>query len=292
MQPTATTVTGHRGPVLAGIARRLDALNPAEAKVAAVLLATGEQLIYRSASDVAQQAGAALSTVVRTCQTLGFKGFQDLKIAVTRDGQPATPSELQGDVTATDTPRQVLAKIGAATRDAIDVGLAHVDGEAFDRAVTTVAACRRLLCLGVGTSAPLAQDAAYRFLWIGVAAEAPADVHVQHVRATLLEPGDVALVVSHTGSTRETVASARAAADAGATVLAVTSFPRSPLTEAAEEVLVAASRETAYRVEALASRVAHLMLIDALWMATAVTRGDAAIALTRRISDVLSDHRY
>jgi SIS domain/Cobalamin-independent synthase, Catalytic domain len=83
-----------------------------------------------------------------------------------------------------------------------------------------------VLCLGVGTSAMLAQDAAYRLMWLGVRTEAPADVHAQHVRATAGEPGDAVLVVSHTGSTRETVTAARAASTSGATVIAVTSFAR------------------------------------------------------------------
>jgi DNA-binding MurR/RpiR family transcriptional regulator len=261
---------------MAGIRTRLRSLNPAESKVARVLLSAGDQLIYRSASDVAQEAGAALSTVVRTCKTLGFKGFQDLKIACARQDHPLAPSELVDDVAPDDSPQVVLAKMSESAREALAFGLSHIDADQFERAVAAVASANQVLCLGVGTSAPLAADAGYRFLWIGVRAEAPVDVHVQHVRATLLGPGDVALVISHTGSTRESVSSARAARAA----------------EAAAVTLVAASRETAYRIEALASRLAHLAVLDALWVATAIARGDRAIELTRQIADVISEHRY
>jgi RpiR family carbohydrate utilization transcriptional regulator len=75
-------------------------------------------------------------------------------------------------------------------------------------------------------------------------------------------------------------------------VIAVTSFPRSPLVEVASVVLVAATRETTYRVEALASRIAHLVVLDSLWLATALRLGEGALALTRRINDVVSDHRF
>jgi len=280
------------GPISAAIRARQSGLNPAEAKAAAIMLGLADELIYISASDVAARAGAALSTVVRTCQKLGFKGFQDLKIALARERRVASPAEFQEDVRPTDTPAVVLAKVAAATREAVDFGVAHIDPAAFERAVSVLAAAPRVLCLGVGTSGSLAQDAAYRFMWIGLAAEAPADVHVQHVRASLLEPNDVALVVSHTGSTRETVSAAQAAARRGATVVAVTSFARSPLTDAADIVLVAASRETAYRVEALASRIAHLTVIDALWVAIALARGEQAVAFARTVADVISEHRF
>jgi RpiR family transcriptional regulator, carbohydrate utilization regulator len=279
-------------PIAAGIRSRLPELSPVECRVAQTILEQGDRLLYQSASEVASLAGAALSTVVRTCQTLGFKGFQDLKLSLAREGRPVTAEEIQGEVHLGDSPAVVLAKLRDGAREAVDLGIAHVDRDAFTAAVSAISRARRVLCLGVGTSAPLAQDVAYRLLWVGIDADAPADPHVQHVRATVLEPEDLALVVSHTGSTRETVAAARAASTAGATVVAVSSFPRSPLAESADITLIAATRETSYRVEALASRIAHLVVLDALWVAIAVQAGDAALGLARRINDVISDHRF
>lgn len=279
-------------PLAAGIRMRLGELSPGETRVARTLIEQGERLIYQSASEIAALSGAALSTVVRTCQTLGFKGFQDLKLTLAREGRAPTSEEIQDDVHLGDSPAVVLSKLRGSAREAVDIGVGHVDPGEFERAVATISKARRVLCLGVGTSAPLAQDAAYRMLWIGLDAQAPADAHVQHVRASLLERGDVALVVSHTGSTRETVSAARAARHSGAIIVTVTSFPRSPLTETAHISLVAASQETSYRVEALASRIAHLVVLDALWVAIAVARGDNAFSSTRRTADVISDHRF
>ena len=149
---------------------------------------------------------------------------------------------------------------------------------------------RRVLFLGVGTSAPLCQDAAYRFAAIGVIDEAPADVHVQHVLARVLHRRDVCVTVSHTGSTRETL-EAGAAASAGATTVAITSFARSPLTELVDHVIVAGTREVAFQLEAMASRLAHLALLDALLVAVAdrdEARSEAALEL---YTDVLGEHR-
>jgi RpiR family carbohydrate utilization transcriptional regulator len=290
-QDTAVS-TEASSSIAAGIRSRLPELTPVESRVARAILEQGDRLLYLSASEVAETAGAALSTVVRTCQALGFKGFQDLKLSLAREGRPVTAEEIQGEVHLGDPAPVVLAKLRDGAREAIDLGIAHVDPDAFAAAVTAVSQARRVLCLGVGTSAPLAQDVAYRLLWVGIESDAPHDAHVQHVRATLLEPEDVALVVSHTGSTRETVTAARAAAETGATVIAVSSFPRSPLAEVADITLIAATRETSYRVEALASRIAHLIVLDALWVAIAVQAGDAALGLARRINDVISDHRF
>ena len=99
------------------------------------------------------------------------------------------------------------------------------------------------------------------------------------------------MVVSHTGSTRETLTAARAAGDAGATVVAITSFATSPLTELVDHVIVAGTRALALRLEAMASRLAHLALLDALLVAAAgraQARSDAALEL---YTEVLGEHR-
>ena len=115
--------------------------------------------------------------------------------------------------------------------------------------------------------------------------------HVQHVVAQLLAPGDVCLAVSHTGSTQETLAAFRAAAAAGATAIALTSFVRSPITELADLVLVAGSQEITFRVEAVASRLAHLAVLDALLVAVALTTGQRAAEILDLTEQAIAEHR-
>jgi len=103
--------TDAASPITAGIRSRLSELSPVEARVAQTILEQGDRLLYQSASEVSSLAGAALSTVVRTCQTLGFKGFQDLKLSLAREGRPVTSEEIQGDVHPGDSPAVVLAKL-------------------------------------------------------------------------------------------------------------------------------------------------------------------------------------
>lgn len=286
-----TILSAPLGSIAASVQSKSDRLTPGETRIAEVLIELGPELIYRSVSDVAEQAGCAISSVVRCCQSLGFKGFQDLKIAFNREG--ITPTQtLQGGVEAGDDPAAILNKVVGAAAEAVTTGTGFVDRDLFASATQLLGGARAVLFLGVGTSAPLAQDMSYRFLTIGVRAEAPADVHVQHVRAGLLGDGDVVVAVSHTGSTRETVSAARAARAAGAKVIAVTSFANSPLVETTNVVLVAGSRETAYRIEAMASRVAHLVVLDALFVAVATAGQDRANNALEVTEGVLADHRF
>lgn len=279
------------GSVAARVRALLPSLVPSEVRVAQLFLDDPRGVIHLSVTEVAAAAGSSASTVVRCCQRLGYPGFQDLKLALAQESVPPL-QRLQGDIAEGDGPAEVLAKVFAAGADALREAASTVDPDAFAQAVAALAAAHRVLFVGVGSSAPPAQDAAYRFLTIGLRTEAPADVHVQHVSARLLGPDDVCVAVSHTGSTRETLATAAAAATAGATVITVTSFLRSPLTDVARISLVAGSRETSFRVEAMASRIAHLTVLDALFVAVAMRDPARATAAQRAYGAVLGEHRF
>lgn len=276
--------------VLARVRAHLPSLQAADVRVARVLLEQPNVVIYKSAAELAEMGSTSSATVVRCAQKLGFKGFHDLKIALAQELAviPSTvaPKEVQSD------PRiAMLTQVTAAGAESVRAAATLVDPDAFEATVAALDRARRVLFIGVGTSAPLCQDASYRFTAIGVQADAPADVHVQHVRARLLGPEDVCVTVSHTGSTRETLEATRAAAGAGAITVAITSFAKSALTQMVDYPIVAGTREVAFQLEAMASRLAHLALLDCLLVAVAARderRTETALTL---YAGVLGEHR-
>lgn len=272
--------------VLGRVRALLPSMKPGEAKVAEVFLARAADVVYWSVSDVAEAAGVSTATVVRCAQVLGFRGFHDLKLALNRElGSADVEGSAAGD--RDDLLARVMALGARTVADAVEL----IEPADFAAAVRIMHRAEGVLVAGVGTSAPLAQDASYRFSTIGVRATAPSDPHVQHVTASALTPRDVCLVISHTGSTRETLTVAEAAAHSGAQIVAVTSFLRSPLTQLATVSLVAGTREMFFGLEAMASRLAHMAVLDALIVATAEAEPARARAAFDRYSDAISEHR-
>lgn len=293
MGSEASTEAPARSP--GAVAERVRAASgsmpPAEARAVQALLGRGADVINASVTEIAAAAETGVATVVRACQSLGFKGFQAAKIALAQDLLPLDERPQQ-DVSDDDEPLDVLVKLARSSGEALRRATASVSATELARAIDLLASARRVLCLGVGTSAPLAQDAAYRLTTIGIDADAPPDVHVQHVRARLLSVADVAMAISHTGATQETLGATRGAKEAGARVIAVTSFSTTPLTELADVILVAGGYETTYRVEAMASRLAHLLVVDSLYTSLVLAGGQRAKKAQRLTSDVLAEHRY
>jgi DNA-binding MurR/RpiR family transcriptional regulator len=274
----------------ARIRSRMPGLRDAEARVAQVLLEQGGELVRLSVSDVAASAGAAPSTVVRTCQSLGFRGFQEVKILAA--GSVFRPSGPGGADTGGDTGGDPLTRTVRAARETLD-GLGGTVAQAeLDDAAGALASASQVLVTGAGLSAAVALDAAYRLRALGLAVDAPADPLTAQLSAGLLSGTGICLAISHTGATRSTVQAAGRARQAGAGVIALTSYARTPLTEVATQTLLAGGQDLVLGLEAVAGRLAHLTVVDALALTLLNRRGAAAERALALSAEVTADHAY
>lgn len=277
------------GSLVERIRAHAPGLSPAERRVADRVVLDPVAVVHLSVTELAELSESSAASVVRMCASLGLRGFQELKITLARESMPAD-RQLFGPIGAEDGAEELVRKVLGGTSAALDQTATALDPVAVERVVTMVMDARRVLFGAVGTSSPLAADISYRLLTIGLDASFQADVHVQHVAARQLSANDLFFAISHTGSTFETLAAAKAAKAAGATVAALTSFASSPLTEIADVTLVAGSAETAYRVEAMASRIVHLTVLDVIYVLLSLRSPTAAEAHSLS-ADVLVEHR-
>ena len=63
---------------------QMDSLTAAEREIAKFVLASPDEMIHLSSAELAEQTGRSQSSVVKFCQKLGFRGYQDFKVAVTK----------------------------------------------------------------------------------------------------------------------------------------------------------------------------------------------------------------
>ncbi|CQR65675.1 MurR/RpiR family transcriptional regulator [Streptomyces leeuwenhoekii] len=274
------------GRLSAQIRAKLPELRDTEARVARVVLDQGAALVHLSVSDVAALAGTAPSTVVRACQRLGFRGFQEVKIEAARQVAPPPPPPPD------DPAARALAETVRASRDALDGVAATLDPTVLSAAAEAFHAAPRVVVAAAGLSTAVALDAAYRLRALGCVVDAPADPLTAQLAAAQLPPDGVCLAVSHTGATRTTVDTARRARRVGAAVVALTSYARSPLSETSTHVLVAGGQDLVFGLETSASRIAHLAAVDALTHTLMALRPETARHHLDLSADVTADHSY
>jgi RpiR family carbohydrate utilization transcriptional regulator len=293
---TATYSALAGGEFLTRVQTVTPALGETDQRVLQAILADPEAVVRGSVTELAQRAGTAQSSAVRACQRLGYRGYQDVKLVIARDLARqnhrdeglAHEEGIHGDTPPGEILDRLLRRGGRALVDATRT----VDPGLFARATDRLATASRVLVIGNGTSAAPAHDAAYRLATLGIVATSPADVMAQHLAARHLDASCVCLVVSHTGASRETLLAAAAARDANAFVVAITSFANSPLTGIADAALVAGGPDYGFRLEAMASRLAHLGVVDCLFVAIAVRRPAAFATALDLMASVTVEHSY
>jgi DNA-binding MurR/RpiR family transcriptional regulator len=193
---------------------------------------------------------------------------------------------------AGDDAATVMRKVFEGGRQALSDTLAVLDPAALERASALLLAAQRVEVYGIGSAAPVAEDAHVRLLRIGLDSRLAVDSHLQAVSASLAGPQVAVLTVSHSGSTIETVTSTRLAREVGARTVVISNVGRSPISAHADVMLHTAARETRYRTEAMTSRIAQLAVVDALVSHMALARGAGAVASMRRSAEALALKRF
>jgi DNA-binding MurR/RpiR family transcriptional regulator len=261
----------HGTDVLVRIRAAVPSLQPAAQRVASVVLADPGAAAQLSIGALAAAASTSVATVMRFCRAVGFGTYPQLRIglagAAAREHARVTQRPTAtGDIDLADTLRQVVDKIAYNEARALEETAEHLDLAILDQAVEQLGRARRIDIFGTGASGFVGMDLHQKLHRIGLLAFVWTDAHAALTAAALLTESDVALGISHSGSTADTIEPLRLAAERGATTIALTNFATSELARTAQLVLTTAVRETPFRSGATVSRIAQLAVVDFLFV--------------------------
>src|SRR5919197_416984 len=147
-------------------------------------------------------------------------------------------AEIGPDISPDDSLERVVQVVGSADLRAIQQTIDRIALDAVERAAQALAKARRIDVYGVGGSGTVAQETETRLFRIGCSVRGWTEVHAAATSAALLTPADVAIGISHSGATRETLEPFEMAKERGATTVALTTAPRSPLARTADIRLI------------------------------------------------------
>jgi DNA-binding MurR/RpiR family transcriptional regulator len=276
-------------PLTARIRSLAPSLHAGERRVAEFVAGDLAGAIESTAQDLADAVGVGRATVVRTAQTLGYGGFPQLRVAAAQELSHA-PSPATSDDSLVGSLRTAADRFASRIGDSV----AALTEESLRAAISALDEAGRVLIVANGLSSPLGLDLQLRLTAAGRPAEILHDALAQRIAARQLSPRDVCMIVSGSGANETSLAVARAARDAGATVLAVTSFARSALASGSDTALVVPSMSDSFQDELLhTSRVALMLVIETLVDALIRHRGprgrEARDAVLRELGTALSE---
>lgn len=266
-------------------------LTPAEQRVADFILNNPGKVIYMSVTELAEKCDVGDGTVVRFAHDIGLSGYQELKLILSRDLSNSFEYVLE-DVSPEDSLEDIVRKITNRNLRAIADTTQLISIDSLNRAIEAIYKARRVEFYGVGASGFTALEAKYKFLRIGILCDALTDPHLQAMSASTLNSRDVAIGVSHSGATKDTVDSIKVAKNAGATTICITNFARSPITEFTDIVLLTASPEAPLASGAIRSIVSQLHVLDLLFTGVAMRLGKQALRYTEMTAQAVLNKLY
>jgi DNA-binding MurR/RpiR family transcriptional regulator len=281
--------------VLVRIRTRLTEFTGALHRVAEQVIADPDRAARATIVELAERSGTSPATVTRFCRAMGFDGYAGLRLGIAAETGRARSAgwtvDIGREIQPGDPLDRVLGQIMAADTRAMHDTAALLDLGEVQRAADAIAGASRVNIFGASGSALVGEEMQFSLHRIGVAAWAWTDVHNGLASGALLSAGDVALGISHSGETRETIEMLAEAGSHGATTVALTSFPRSPLAELAEIVLATATQATTFRPDALSARHPQLVVLDLLYIAVAQRTHDRAHAAFQRTAQAVDGHK-
>ncbi len=237
-------------------------MGSAEKKIADWIFENPNGIIPLSISELAEQCGCGEATIVRFARRIGFGGYQELKISLAQEEGKA---EINDTISAADSCFEIFEKISNDIYCTLEMTKKFIDKDMLNTAADIILNAKKIVVFGLGNSGAIAIDMQHKFLRIGYNIHAYTDNHMQAIAASHLKSGEVAIGISHSGSSRDIVEALEVARNHGAKTIAITNHGKSPIVKQSDCVLSTASDETQYSILGLNSRIAQLAIVDALY---------------------------
>lgn len=255
------------GDFLTRVRSAYNQFTKAEKKVADYILQNPRQVLFMSITDMAEACEVGDTSVFRFCKTMELKGYQEFKmmLSLSLRGEAGEDKGLTGDVSLDDTFTEVAKKVLNTNMNALTETYSLLDEAVFSAAIDSLHEAQRIYFFGVGASLLTALKAMNKFLRIEPKVYCVQDSHMQAMAASMLGPSDTAVIFSYSGATKDTIHVAELARRAGARIICVTRFVKSPLTSYADYTLLCGANEGPLQGGSTSAEISQMFLVDMMY---------------------------
>lgn len=238
-----------------------------EKKIADYVIKNAEQVLFMSISDLSDACRVADASVYRFCRTVGLKGYQEFKMKLSLSlSNDDSAEKAKGD----SAPQYmgldyILDGILETNINTLKETRRLADFDSISEVVTMMKEAKRIYFFGVGDSLLVAQIARNVFLRITNKVFCVEDPHMQAMTASMATEEDLIIILSYSGSTKDNVYVANIAKEAGAKVVAISRFLKSPLTSYTDVLLLCGSNEGPLEGGAMGTKMSQMFVIDVLF---------------------------
>lgn len=279
------------------IETRYGDLRASEKRAADYILAHMEKIRELSLEKLAKKSGVSQPTIVRLTKALGFKGYKELRYAVVE--QLAGEKEEKEDrnpmygysLSRKDKLEDIPGKVVATTERMMEETLKSFSISVYKKVIQALKQARIIEIYSVENSNAVALDLLTKLLYLGFQCRHFDDYYHQKISAGSLTEKDVAVGISFSGYSRDTVEVMKEAKKSDAKTIVITSFRNSLISRYAD-LLICTSQEQLFYGDAIFSRTSQMMVVDMIYMGLIASDYDRFAKQLDKNSRTIRDKAY
>lgn len=245
-------------------------LRKSEQKAASYMLEHVEEMEKISLGKMAKGAEVSEATVIRMLKAVGYKSFKEIKIAFVEERMKkkeideANRGILGISMKKGDQIEDVPGRIIQNTINLLQDSLQAISAKKLKKAVKAIEKAERVCIFSVENSNAVAEDLQTKLMYLGIYCEYTKDYYLQSIQAGHMKKGEVAIGISYSGTSINTVDVLKQAKKNGATTIAITNFDKTPLVEQADIVILTSDKQFLYGND-IFSRTIHMAVVDMIY---------------------------
>ena len=275
-------------------------LRKSEKQAADYILEHMEQALDLPLDRLAKAAGVSQPTVLRMLKALGYKGYKDFRYhlvaelaksgdKVQDDGQ--TQLMYGYTLDKKEGLEEIPVNITMTTERMLEETLKNFPGKTYRKVIEALKAARLIDIYGVENSEVTAVDLLTKLLYLGLPCRYFTDCYLQQIAAGRLTDQDVAVGISYSGESTDTVDAMRAAKRSGACTIAITNFKESTISKYAD-ILICTSQDQHFYGNAIFSRSTQILIVDMIYMGLISSDYEHYVEQLNKCEKVVRDKAY
>lgn len=256
--------------ILEYIKQNYEDFTDSEKLIADYLLSNNESIINLSAKEIGEITNTSAATLIRFSKKLGFESLNEMKLKLSmslRDIKEKADFEyINKKLETTD----IIYGIKKSIDKVMDKTVNLIQEEDLEKAIELLSKAKNIYIYSVGVSGLVGQDFYYKLSRINKRCIAHVDTHLQITSSILMEPEDVAVAISYSGTTKEVIKCVENANKNNVPVISITKASISnKLEDLSDITLKVPYVEKSLREGAMSSRISQLAIIDMIFIGMA-----------------------
>lgn len=232
----------------------------AEKKVADFIIENPEKAVNANVSELANYSGVSDATVIRMCKHIGYQGYYQLRIDLSRDLGRKQVWDVDMENIKMDTVSGLFQSFSSRI---LAIGK-NLEQDKLLECANLIKSSRQVHIVAVGNTSPLAMYMDFRLGRLGIKCTSSMIPEYWMNYVNLADSDDIVIAISRSGESKQVVQALELAKEKGLKVIAITGAEYSPVSKLSDCVLLSNVSGQAFDYYKGYSRLNETVVIDAL----------------------------